>query len=395
MARRTEGDKQEMDENSGSAGGAVNTPNVQADQNSLAIGGISIGRDVSGQVNTAGRDVINIAPGATVIMGTHAEAVGGLMALGELMNRSADVRSSVIAFQTDFKVVHEQLDRLGDYKDLHDLLHRLQFHCYNGIAQAATRFPHDQLTIDDLTDYALTLEGIVEELKQIAARPSMPKQELGWIDDVAVAKADLPKAIDTSDEKLLKKVIWSLNRILATQPVRINILLNQTARALRLPALLNALAIICKTLASLDLDANKVTAFQSGVDALGELDQQLSSLVEDHDHWQVLDVELRLIEVSVDRDLDEFRMLWSDVKLRAEPLYATYPDEWADALKRECSGLDEALNANNPAKLRRSFHSYHRRVTDHFFRVDVHLKALCGNMRKIGMPLASVLEMIQ
>lgn len=372
----------------------ANEPKVQAVDNSVAIGGISVGGDVSGEVNIAAGHIVHAEKGSTVIIGAPAEAVGGLVALRELMQHSRDVRIAVIAFRTDFRVAHEQVDRLGDYKDLHDLLHHLQFHCYNGIAQALARFPDDELTLDNLTDYALTLEGIVEELKQVATRPSLPKQEWEWIDDVGLAKADLRNAVDNLDERSLKKVIWRLNRLLATQPARINTLLNHSARALRLPALLSALTRVCDTLTSLDLDADKVNTFQSGVDALGKLNQVLGSLVDNHDRWQMLDVELRRIEASIDRDLIELEMSWQDVKLKAEPLYIAYPDEWASALKKESDALDEMLSGNNPAKVRRGFRNYQRRATDRFYRVDIDLKALCGDMRQIGIPLASVLEMI-
>ena len=48
VVRRKAGDKQATDKNTGGAEGAENTPNVQADHNSVAIGGISGGRDLSG-----------------------------------------------------------------------------------------------------------------------------------------------------------------------------------------------------------------------------------------------------------------------------------------------------------------------------------------------------------
>lgn len=366
-------------------------PRVQAEDNSVAIGAFNVGGNVEGQVNIAGGNIVN----TTVIINAPSEAVSGLTALRDMMQRSSDVRTAVISFQTDFKVVCEQVDRLGDYKDLHDILHRLQLQCYNGIAQAETRFPNDEWTIDNLIQHALTLEGFHEQLKQFATRPSMPKHELGWIDDIGLAKADLSNAIELRDGKLLKKVIWRLNNILATWPARINILLNHSARTLRLPTLLSALGIVCKKFVSLDLDMNKVTAFQSGVNALGVLDQELSSLVEDHDHWQALDVELRRIEGLLDHDLKDLDWSWPAVKEMAEPLYSTRPDEWARSLKKESDRLDEALIESNPAKVRRSFSNYHHRVAHRFFIVDLNLKGLCGDMRKIGIPLTSVLEMIQ
>jgi hypothetical protein len=336
----------------------------------------------------------NILSGVTSISGAPSVAAGGLAALAELMRRSPIVHAEVNGFQSDLKAAYEQVNRLGDYKDLHDQLHKLQFHCYNGVVQAVSRFPDDELTLDSLTDHALTLEGIVEELKQVAGRPSMPKQELTWIEDLGLAKAELRNAVDALDVTSLKKVVWRLNRLLATQPARINALLNYSAHALHLPELLSALTSICITLTSLELDANNVAAFQSGVDALGELNRNLSSLVDDHDHWQAVDVELRRIEASIDHDLVELEMSWPDIKLRAEPLYIDNTEEWAIALKGESDSLDGLLRDNNPSKVRRGFRSYQRRVTDRFYRVDIKLKALCGDMRQIGTPLAAVLEMI-
>src|SRR5262245_14265807 len=93
----------------------------------------------SGTTNVAAGNIIQ-ANNSTIVIGAAAEAVQGLMVLRELMQRSSDVKSAVIAFQTDFKVVHEQVDRIADYKDLHDSLHHLQVHCYNGVAQAVSRF---------------------------------------------------------------------------------------------------------------------------------------------------------------------------------------------------------------------------------------------------------------
>ena len=351
--------------------------------------------DVSGEVNVAGGHIIHADIGATVIIGAPAKAINGLLALRDLMQRSSDVHSAVITFQVDFKVAHEQVNRLGDYKDLHDLLHHLQFHCYNGIVQAVTRFPNDELMLDNLIDYALTLEEIGEELKQFATQSLMPKQELIWIEDIYLAKVDLSNAIDTLNEKLLRSVVWRLNRLLSTQPARINTLLNHSARALRLPSLLSALIRICDYLISLNLETAKVKAFQVGVDALGKLDTALNSLVDSHDRWQALDIELRRIEASINQDLTELEMSWPDVKLQAESLYMTYSDEWANAMKNESTALEDALHNNNPLKVRRSLRSYQRRANDRFYRVDLELKVLCDDLRQIGIPLASVLEMIE
>jgi hypothetical protein len=326
--------------------------------------------------------------------GTSEKAVGGLMALGEFMQLSPSVRNAVIEFQTDFKVAHGQVEQLGDYKDVHDLLHRLQFSCYNVIIHAATRFPNDETALDELTEHAFTFENIIDKLKLVASKPTMPKQELRWIDDAEQIKVDLHNAINSQDGAKLRNVIGRLHRLLTIYPPRINTALNRAAGALRLPSLVNALTRVCDDLTSHNLDSQKVMTFQSGVDALDKLEKALSQLVDSHDRWQTLEVELNQLETSAGGSLDQFMMEWPYVKQKAETLCVDSAEKWANELREECRVLDETIVGNNPAALRRSFRNYQRRVANRFYQVDLDLKALCGNLRQIGTPLASVLELI-
>jgi len=58
--------------------------------------------------------------------------IRGLSALTGLMY-VPQVRTTVAVFYTDFMAATEQINVLGDYKDVHDNLHQLQFLCYNSI----------------------------------------------------------------------------------------------------------------------------------------------------------------------------------------------------------------------------------------------------------------------
>jgi len=58
--------------------------------------------------------------------GKCAAGRAGLQALGDLIGRSPQMRAALFAFRADFQAACTQVDVLGDYKDLHDLLHRLQ-----------------------------------------------------------------------------------------------------------------------------------------------------------------------------------------------------------------------------------------------------------------------------
>jgi len=318
----------------------------------------------------------------------------GLYALTELM-AAPEVRAAVVAFRTDFQAVCEQIDVLVNYKDLHDLLHTLEFQCYRGIVQEARRFPDDETALDILIDYELTLQQIVTDVREITVRGTLATHETSWIKDLERSTQELGGAIENLDTRQIKKAVWLINRVLAIQPSRINTSLNTAARALRLPALVKAMTCVRDNLAHGELDPEKNSQFRNGVDALANLEHRLTVLVRTHNDWQELDLELRRIEANLKQDIFELEMSWLDLKAMAESLCNSSIDEWALSFKKDSENLDSAITSQNPAKVKQYFRSYRRRAGERFYRVDVELKRLCGNLRIVGEPLASVLRIIE
>jgi hypothetical protein len=318
----------------------------------------------------------------------------GLQALAELAG-APEVRAGVIHFGAVFRVACEQIEILGDYKDVHDSLHKLQLHCYNPIAQDLLgRFPSDESARDQLADHELTLQGLIDRLGDVARRATFVAKEMAWIQDLVRAGEELRGALDQDDKKRLHKAQWLMSRVLGVQPTQVNTRLNAAARNLRLPALQEAMASIRANLSGLDLDRQKTRQFGEGVEALDDLNRGLSGMISDHDSWQAIDVELRRIEVNVDQIVEEFELTWPYLKERAEPLYRGSVDAWALALQGDAARLEKALAAQDPRKLAQAFQHYRRRVLERFYRVDVNLKELCSSLRKIGEPLAAVLRII-
>jgi len=333
------------------------------------------------------------APGALPELERSRPVREGLIALADLM-RAPQVKAAVVTFRTDFEAAREQVVILSHYKCLHDLLHTLQFHCYTPIVQEANRFPDDDIAVDNLMDYEFTLQRIVADLKDAAEQSSLPPTETLWIQDLVKAGELLREAIAALNAKPLRKTIWLLNRVLAVQPSQINTRLNAAARALRLPALVKAMTYVSDHLAHLDLDPEKVDQFEAGVDALISLNHRLTVLVDDHDKWQVVDLELRRIEANMEQYMVELEMSWPDLKAMAEPLYSGCTDEWATSFSKYSADLDNAIAAGNPAQIKRCFRRYRRQAGACLYRVDVDLKRLCEDLREVGEPLASVMKMI-
>ena len=114
----------------------------------------------------------------------------GLGALGGLLE-NAEVRSVVAVFRADFVAASGQIDVLSDYKDLHDLLHDLQFQCYNYIASQTARFPQDDLAADTLADHGLTFRGLVERLQEALAAGGLVGKSTSVADIVKTVHRDM------------------------------------------------------------------------------------------------------------------------------------------------------------------------------------------------------------
>src|SRR5262249_35184968 len=63
------------------------------------------------------------------------------------------IRAAMLSVRAGLEDVRTQLDILATYKDMHDLLHRLEFQCYSPLAQEIARFSDDFVTLDRLKDY--------------------------------------------------------------------------------------------------------------------------------------------------------------------------------------------------------------------------------------------------
>ena len=79
--------------------------------------------------------------------------VDNSLSILEGLVRRPDFTAKLVALQTDFEAAGSQIELLTNYKDLHDLLHNLQYLCFSGLVQEARRFPEDPLSLDILLDH--------------------------------------------------------------------------------------------------------------------------------------------------------------------------------------------------------------------------------------------------
>jgi hypothetical protein len=331
-----------------------------------------------------------------VVDDTSRSAREGIEALIELMDHPI-VQADVATFEAIFQTSCKQIDVLAYYKDLHDLLHTLQFKCYNyiiGIVRNAKKSPDDPSVWDNVFEYELTLQDIVDGLKRFAAQETTGQNMCFWIQGLIEALNRLFRATENCDAQQIEAAVRPISRVLAIQPVIINTRLNEAARALPLPPLVGALTRIHNNLGRTQVRPDTVGKFKDGVAALGKLNDKLTSLIEDHDKWQAIDVELRRIEATINLDSTELVASWSDLKEMVHPQCSGVAEPWAGLLFEDSQKLDDAMRAQDPNRIKQYFGRYRTRVSNRFYQVDLTLKGLCGKLRSVGEPLATVLEMI-
>jgi Effector-associated domain 10 len=329
----------------------------------------------------------------------HIEHLAGIHKGLNTLAQIADIpkiRDATIVFRTDFKAACEQIQILWSYKALHDLLHRVEFECYKGILNEEKRFPNDLTSLETLEEYGLVLQSIVNQLDEIVNQKILVTQEILWIRELEQAHSEFNRALSKKDSQIIRRSIHLLQRILIIHPSRINTHLNAAAQTLRIPSLIHAMREIFQHLNSSDLSLDQISQFQQGVEALDNLQVRLMSLVMVHDSWQIIDLDLRQLEVNLDLRTDELIAAWPYLKHRIDLVCDCNADDWSIGFYKDSQNLEVAITTfvRDSSNVKRYFRLYRRRAGERFYQIDTALKRLCDELQTICEPIAAVLRII-
>ena len=308
----------------------------------------------------------------------------GMVALAELM-QLPEVQDAVIAFRADFQAACEQINRLGHFKQLHDLFQELES-LYSIIADERRRLAANQVAWEALMLHEPDLQGVIVSILKVA-RTVFVADNAWWMQQLSQAQAELRAAMESFDPRQIDSAARRLSRILDREPSRINTRLVATTRSLRLAGLVRAMATVQDSLVRPELDWEAVHRFTDGVEALTELDGRLGNLVSEHDRWQEINDELRRVEANLDQGLVELELAWPDLKTMTHALCNNRTADWAISLREVCTELERALTTESPVRTKMLFFRCRSQASRHFRKVDSDLLTLCHNLQKVGESL--------
>ncbi len=324
---------------------------------------------------------------------THAErAEEAIVTLSELMHEP-EVRDAVVRFRTEFQNACQQIRLVADNKEVHDLFHEMQFQSYNQLLLVERR-GGDEYDPEELEAYADQFEGLVERLRDVGPRAAQTTAAPEWLAELEEAGRRLRAAVDATQsdqwETDMKRAIRLIRAVLDIEPSRVNTRLHTAAQALRLDELVQAMSVIRAKVAAAELTEDKLRQFDEGVAALEALNADIEDLTRRHDRWQEVENHLRRIEGIISRDVDELELSWPKIRKMVEGLQGD-----GKGFEDYVTRLERALNSGKEQEARRSFVRFRRQAARVFLHVDTTLKKLCDQLREVGHPLTSVLELMQ
>jgi hypothetical protein len=338
------------------------------------------------------------------------EADTAVEALKELtvILKDVDVSEALKNYRTFFDRATHDIQRLADFKDVHDQLHKLQIEFQTVVLS--------DLAAGNRTSYRLyrsALRPVIVEIKEVQAR--MTTEEFRWVERLEQADALFAAAVAENDDKKAATALTLIETVLHLHTASVNSGVISSIRALRLEELLETMSAVCRDASA--VAGKEFILLLEGVEALRRLARNLAALVHEHGQWQDVDSDLRLIdrvlsfplitalaesqapsasvahEIARSSDMTTIGVMWP-MTTEAVANLARDDENWLNMLEEQRRPVDEAVSTKNMQGLRDHYPLYRRVTVERFFKVDRTLKTQCDELRHVGAQLANVSRML-
>jgi hypothetical protein len=347
-----------------------------------------------------------------------------------MLKRSATGRETIGRYQEVIDASFRGVALLSSYKLLHDQLHRLEFTDLRNLQTNLHYFP-DEVARESVADFHYQLDQTIQRLSEIAAQAALPAGEMEDNATLQFVATQIASAVASSQKSELEAAVKRLRRVLGKWPNRINTQMVVIARGLRLEQpvlvmrrlrddlatrernqrLLDEFAAFMEAAAASRLLAGLLGQIQLWVDDLDRFRQQLDTLVAEHDSWQRIDDDFRMIEFTLALDTAQLNDDWPQLRRQLADLClgstsapnsdwaqlvqqldrVNAPErQWVSAIRSELFKLDRSIAEQRDADLRRAFMRLYREIGQRFFDVDTNLKNFCGELRNSSNPFSRI-----
>jgi len=307
------------------------------------------------------------------------------------------VKAVVLRFANELAAASLLTNLLRQYKVLHDQLHIIDHRLLGVIKSAAALFRGDEDQRLALSGYTGELRDCVTAAESAARKLSFAQAELGWILNIEQAATLLEAAVAVAKPAAgegggtERRALALLRTVVGREPARINGQMMLLAGQLQAP-----LDGLTRAMSDLELaDATRAQAIRGARSAAEALRPRLQGLVVEHDAWQRIDNQLRLVPDSALQPLDDVMIIWPDLSRAANDLCDPRREAvWASSLKAAARRFDVAMVTGITGDQRLALAEFARLARKRFFDVDHELDVLCSSLVQIADPLTELLGLI-
>ena len=314
----------------------------------------------------------------SLVTEAHGRAFESLAQLSRLME-TPEVIEELSSFRSINQSLMERVEILASYKEMHDLLHQLEFTFYEPLKQEIRRVSHEGEFPEYLLRLEVNLQFIIDKAQEITQRPLFRSNER-LITALMRARTLLLSAIHNADTQVLMQSAHVLDQVISVEPYKINALIVATFHDMQIHPLVAGLEKLHSALAGQDKTSELANGLAVIIDRLKEFTGMLDKLIWQHDELQQVDATLRLIEASPDDIFSELEVFRPQISRATERLYNSAQTAWGQSLKAAGDELQAALD-NGEAQVQIRLHRYRHLVSLAFYRVDFELLTICNDLR--------------
>ena len=323
----------------------------------------------------------------------------GFDALSNLLANPKAYEAAIV-FRADFKTVYSQVNLLSYYKQLHDLLQEVETTCYWPMIRHKLRYKQEFMVDEDsleiISQYEMNLQSSITKICNVVEkRPEEIDEQPSWLRKLKDFQNKLETAIELFSDHEANHFLRRLGSILSNESTSLNANITSIAKALRLRDLINGLSVIRDKIVDEGIDeSDSISKFEAGILSLSRVSECLGALVKEHDSWQRVDADLRVLgnRFVAESLIEEALYDLPDLQERVERLCQYKSGSEISRLEKCSQSLHNALALNQPTKVRSSFYRYHAAALDVFVQVDLDLLYRCKELREIRTALAPVME---
>ena len=338
-------------------------------------------------------------------------AIQGLVALDEWM-RVDPVRGAVASYEESFRGVASQIDDVSRFKKLHDDFHVAEatFRVVLVELKRLRRVAQTEDQIEEIgfdPDLAEAVQALINDLDQpfeFVILNGIPDHQVTWKDKIKRTCQALTKAAFESDGRRVARAAEQVQYLIGSALPSINEQIVRLARPLSLRRVAEGLQAAHDRLAarrwSSEYSTELLGRFSRGIESLCRLDDTLTTLLENHDWLQSIDVTLEQFEGCYNPTPHEIADAWEDIQGLMEHLHPVAAPDWVAPLQQRARRLEAALRPppTEPGAVRAvqyEFNQLRAGVKKGFNRVDIDLLDLCGKLRTFGTALVDTIRGMQ